>query len=508
MSLKLRAELFTAQSGTAALYAVLLLPFALLLAAAAVDVSGWNALRDKLQQQADRIAFEALSALPSFHEVSEHVRKAVNVPGLENVESSVFFPTRRAAVGVTLRAAFRTRLDFLVRSFTKNAFRVERSSVAQIIPGDFVIIMSDGASLRPQPQPVSGSPGTFELPAWGTAAQWPASQYFSCVSAPVVASANSLGWRWWNDWKKETFQRWATQSCFNPSFTPLKLAAIETSEMVLQSGTNRLAFLLTPGDSSGRGFRAIRHIHDEHDEPALYPGQRGGFPEDGKIRAQWNGYTDLERLLGDEACMMIAQPEAGLLSRYELPGEAGGSASCSGPLKLPPCGGRHSPAGHLSECYAAEELSLREAIYWDAAKLRVPGAQTDPDILSSLRQAWNELTDDRTLQSEAKVRGNFAASALRKVYVFSDFLPPVTDEMSELLALYQSRGIGIVVFPFFHEGLTATEIGALQRSIADWKTLSRSNQTVRISELASTEELSSQAYAVVIGDAFQFALRK
>ena len=493
--------------GTASLYAVFILPLAVLLAAVTTDISGWNALRDKLQQEADRVAFEALSGLPNLQAVEAYVQSSTSALNIQNVQSRVFYPARgNSSVGVTLSSKYRSHFDFLVRGWLKNAFKVERSSVAQLVPGDFVIIVSDGASLRPQPVPLPGAAGSFELPSWGSPLDWPASSYFSCVAPPILTSPNELGWSWWNDWKKNSFRRWATQSCFNPSFTPLKLAAIELGENILRSGTNRLSVLLTPGDFSGRGFRALRHIHDEADQPSLYATQRGGFPTGGQTHAEWNDYTELERFLGNEVCMMISQPETDLMAQFELPKESE-SASCSRPMEFPPCGGFHFASGHLTECYADGGLSLREAIYWDAAKLRVPGFESEPNVMAALRQSWNELTDERTIALEQSVRGNFANSALRKVYLFSDFLPRVSGDITTLLNAYRARGIDVIIFPFFHEGLSSGEAARLESSASEWNELSRINSSVQVVPLHSAEDLQSVALPRAVSDATQFALR-
>lgn len=501
-----------AERGHAVLYAVLIVPFAFLLTTIAVDISAWNATRDKLQQEADRLAFQGLGGLPNMAEVQSRVQQAAQSLISAGVDVEVFVPSApvRSSVEVTLTSKYQPRFGLFSTAALGNAFKIQRRGTAQLVPGDFVLIVADGATLRPplvaQP-PTSARPYSF--PAWGAELDWPAAAYFNTVSAASVSIPNELSWDWWKDWENPDFNRWATQSCFNPVLSPLKFAAIGISEALLSYGVNRIGFMFTPGERSAQGFHVIRHVHGEDDDPALYQGQVGGFPESGRVAAGWSDYLELEQFLGDKACILFSDPFANISDRYAFTDDADSCNARAEPVLERNNSHIHRLTQTFSRCYDHSGVTLREAIYWNAAKLPLPTFSARPNIIASLRQAWSELTDDRTLSVEKRKRGNLAHNSLRQILVLSDSLPNANDaELQQLLDNFQSRHIQVTVAAFMHEGLNAAAAQDLRNNFSGWQNLSLTYPKVLRTVLAEDPNaLQTQIVPQFLSSALHFALR-
>jgi hypothetical protein len=490
------------ENGHAALYVLLLLPIVVSFTVVAVDVSAWNALRDKLQQQADTLALQAANALPDTSRATAFIASApAGIPG-KNAQVEVFFPdSRNAAVGVRIHASYEPAFAFfLSRNALHKAFTIERSAVAQVVPGDYALILADGASLRP-PLLHSADGSSREFALWGSELDWPAADYFSCVQPERHPEPNVLQWPWWNDWNRPDFKRWATQSCFNPAFTPLKLGAIALSDALLRLGTNRLALIFTPGGTGPDGYRIARHIQSPDQ---LLPGEQGGFPEPQAQRAQssWGGYEELDQFLGDEVCMLISSPSSAFGDPYRLPYDTARNPSCSEPLRFPSCSERHHVSGHFSDCYLSRSLTIPEAIYWDAAKLSVPGFSAEPDIPAALHAAWNELlTAEGARAEEQRVRGNLALHAVRHVTVLSDHLPDLASgspSLEQILDLYRSAHIDLALVLYHHQGLSPAAATLLEtrkqqlEALLSQQRAAGAEQHVRIFEASDPQQLQQE----------------
>ena len=505
-------------SGAATLYALMLLPIVWSLGAIAVDVSGWNSLRSTLQHEADRIAFQAAYALPDTTRAEAYADAAGRRLGPE-VRVAVTFPKDApSSVAITLRSKFRATLSVFLGTTSDTAFRVERKAVAQLVPADVVLIVADGATLRPALPKLQGA-GHTGFESWGNLLEWPASPYFSCVRPPLLSEANQLSWKWWLDWQRADFRRWATQACFNPVLSPIKRAAIEIVNAVAAGRTNRLALLFTPGEKSSRGYRAARHIHGELELPNSNPDAVGGFfPDPGSVhevaQASWGGYRELDRFLGDEICMLLSHPNAGLSNTYERP-YAATSNGCDEPLVRPPCGATHRSEGHLTECYRKESLSLSDTIYWNAAKLALPDFPARPDIAAALRQAWSELVEHGSPEEqiqERTVRGNIALAARRQVIILTDSIPTVdgASAFSEILEAFDSQHIELTVFALRHGGLSADEDAQLKLhadALAAWRPTSRRTPLIDVITVEDLHTLESTAVSRAVLRGRRIALR-
>lgn len=504
------------EGGHAALYTLLLLPVALSLSAIAVDVSGWNSFRDALQQEADRIAFQAANALPDRLAAESYVEAAAAGITLDGANAAeILGSATSSSVTVRVRARYEPKLDVLGIA-RPEAYAVERESVAQLVPEDVVLIMADGGTLRPRLLSAGTGAGVFRFESWGSQVEWPSSQYFRCVSPPILTEENALSWDWWNDWNREDFRRWATQACFNPIFTPMKLAGIEIAEAILASRTNRLALVFTPGSSNG-GARTARHIRGESAGPSAPAGEIGGFASESQPRSAWGGYLELERFLGDEVCFLLSDPVSAFSLRYHVDGIGEQSAECGPPLARPACGGLHRAEGHLSECYRSNSLAIREAIYWDAAKLPLPTFSAEPDVVASLKVAWTELLglpDEATRAEELSVRGNLALSSKRRVILLVDRLPELEagePTLADILDAFQAQHIELMIVAFEHEGLSTSERAELRAraaAIDSWEPRSGGASRVRVEIADGPEDLRSRIAPHLAFERREIALRR
>src|SRR5690606_27673995 len=115
-------------------------------------------------------------------------------------------------------------------------FETRQSVEVNLVPGDFVIIVSDSASLKPSP-----------FNTWGSSVSWPASEYFNFSLAPLADIETGEQKYTSTQWQELNFRRWATQQCFNPIFSPIKIGAALLAERLQKIKSNKVGLLFSPG---------------------------------------------------------------------------------------------------------------------------------------------------------------------------------------------------------------------------------------------------------------------
>ena len=482
----MKTTALSTEQGHIALYAALVAPVIVSLGVLAVDLSGWNALRQTLQKEADRIALQVVQVLPDRVAAQSLVGKlasSLNIPG---VRGRAYFGGDKnpggLALSVQLEANYRSAFDFFIKPLTgEQFFSVAREGVVQIAPTDTVLILADGHTLRPSLRTDTVDPGKFipDTP-WGDAADWPASGYFGCALEPRISSDNaeiSGGFRWWEGWKS-SYPRWATQACFNPVLSPYKSAAITIADSLVAFSGNRLGLIFTPGLPSGAGFAVSRFLQGEvkSQGEAHFAGRIGGYFDGDSAVASWLNYYEPETGLGDEACILFSDPATSLNYRYTIPEAAvtlpasGASASCSEALPETTCGVRHTSTSHvLNSCYRDSALRLREAIYWHAARSAQPGFDAEPNLLAAIKGALGDIaavSGNTLLNNDIGRRGNLAYLPTRQIIALTDSLSTsLESELDELGEILRATNTDLVVIGFSHLGLdsarTVTLKGAL-----------------------------------------------
>jgi len=406
-----------------AFFVLVLTPVLLSLSILAVDVSGWHALREQAQREADTISLQAAQLLPNVESATLYINRVLQANPVFQNGFSFSTPQGNSIVSVTLRAqypsVFGRFLSAAGNSAAAELLRVERTATAQIAPLDTIIILSDGATLRPA---LGSAP--WELPEWSDQRYEP-SRFWECsrIAAPV---------RIWRGEQQIPVssdpEGWATQACFNPVWSTLKLAAVKAVDFFGAHRSNRLGLIFTPGSISHVKYAVARRLVGT-------PGDHipGGFVDTHVVGAEasWQPYRGGESGVGDEACVLQSNFDL----RYELPQSSSGfgiehtaqNQSCGSPLRSALCSAASSFESALSTCYFSDNLKLREAIYWRAAKLATAeGFDGIPNIPRALLAGIEEfqLTGQ---SSEHSARGNLAYRTHRTILVLTDYLPEPFD---------------------------------------------------------------------------------
>lgn len=462
----------------------------------AVDVSRYQSLRERAQKEADRIALQAVRALPDRELAREIVQKSLSaLPDLELAQS----PSGDSSLliddsSITLTVSGSSEAVFDAFLPKEHFFNVQEIATAARVPQDVVLILADGHTLRP-PARVN----------WGDATEWPASGYFRFVSNPnprglpeVGAAEEGVYWpQWWREWETELFQRWATQSCFNPNFTSLKLAAISYLDRLSAVKTNRVALFFAPGDDARLGYAVARSL-------SLFQ------PE--QAEARWFSMMELPTYFGDETCLLFAHSETSADSRYHLPVQAKSllpmtatTPGCNEVFRTTGWGSLWFPNGHLEECFTTERLRLRESVYYRASRSTELPADAS-HIFSALEEAISELAREATLEQN-RVRGNLFLTPLRQIFVLSDSLPRADGERFQgILSQLQSLRAQVVLVSFRHTGLSAFRQERLQDAEASFETLN--SEVFRLIKVQQPSQLLSGELMAQLQRSEEYVLRR
>lgn len=472
------------EGGSILLYALVLLPVIICLTVLVVDVSRYQLLREESQGAADRIALRAAQALPDVDAAAALAQSELGRLSLFDAPSDPA-PGEPAAgtvrvephrVEVVVQGGVDAAFDFFLEEASRGGeqFAVREQSVAELVPIDAAIVLADAASLRPPPRS-----------AWGSSAEWPASRYFHFVRAPALINVQvppeqaPYYWEgWWEEFDSDLYRRWATQSCFNPAFSGLKLAAISLADVLRAARTNRLALLFTPGEDVRRGLSVVRELgFFESDVPAA--------------EAAWSGYFEPPTQVSDESCVLFAEPWSSDDPRFVLaapPSWARRTAPCGERLQATGWGDIFYPLGLVSDCLIEQGLEVRESIYFHAA--RAVGHEPDGgNILRAVDEALLQLTSasQEQLDDAVERRGNLAAKAVRAIYVFSDLVPdPDTERAAAVRARIASSGTSLVLVTLLHDELPEAVRQEQEARLERWREL---EPDVRLRTAGSGSEL-------------------
>jgi len=490
------------EQGHIAFYTFVIIPFVVTLCIVALDVSGWSQLRDYVQREADRIVYDAALLLPNTDRARALIESQVAANDrLEFAEAVSLEPHR---INLVLGSSYASVFDIFVANNTgsdgNRALTVQREAAVQVVPSDYVLILPDGETLRPA---IGEDP-------WGNPLYWPASDFYSCAGNPAVETLED------GTTVSSDPARWATQACFNPVWTAVKYTAIRLLESFGSSPANRISVIFTPGEQSGTEYQLLRHLREEN--ATLYPGPiKAGFFTTGAPQAQayWRPYVETPTRLGDEVCAVLAHPHVDLTLNYQLV-ESGTFfntgqtllGECSNWLEHGGCGDSGTGYDRMDECFIRNNLSLKQAIYWRAARTALGGGSPRPNIIAALQRASVELLSYQgdSIEGEASVRGNSAYMALRKIVVLTDVLPDTTNgavqaTLRDLFQTFDSQNVEVVLVTFSHQGLADNGASlATRRAYFDSLSqnyLSQGNSTLRLFHVDDIEALGSSVVPLV-----------
>ncbi len=423
---KSKTNIIRSQSGNAMLYAMAILPMAMMLTMIGVDLSKWQNLRQVAQSEADRIALQAAQILPHAAQAEQFVKDSVATFNMTHGNGTYNFhiPEEMLANGFTSSSVITVTIAGAVDTgYTTGdkekkglnfELKINESSTAGVVPTDYALVVSDSVRYRPPAKTTWGFPGS-----------WPASSYFNQIGKPNLSFDNPLEeplhWpNWWkDDFDTTEYKRWATQLCYNPAFSPLKLAAISVAEYALSAEQDKLSVMFTPGDNpAGEGFTELRDMF---------------YPNDPNAIINWNNsFYEREIAHSDEACLYYASPQTAVAQHYTIPDTAtsGTSVPCEERVTIDPFiderGHRPDPTEQrLAECFREDGgATLREAIYYHAARPftnTTNGNNIARAIYISIIRLYG-LNNNAAINDQV-VRRNLSAFTRRKLIIITDEIP-------------------------------------------------------------------------------------
>ncbi|MBP9838117.1 MAG: hypothetical protein KBC84_05330 [Proteobacteria bacterium] len=482
--------------GNIALYALFILPFSLTLLSLVFDYNAWNAERNSTQLRADQLAFQLGKLLPNKTAIGLNIEKIRINDTYKDSLLEVSYPEESLS-NIKVRVSTKYQPSFtslFANLLASSAFTISRESVVQVVPTDYIIIATDGNSLRPRKTlSVDGSKYQIDEP-WSDPSEWPESGYFNCVAAPVINSSDSK-WQWWKLWDNKDYQRWATQSCFNPIYSSYKSSLIELTQHITLKNADRLGFIFTPGKREDNGFTKIRSLKSNLN---INPLETAGFFSPKGPQAIWSNYQETEDFLGDESCVLMSEPISALNTFYELNNKSDFTEKI---IAYAPCGTRHFPQGNLNNNYLVENLQLKEAIYYHAARQDTEIFKATPDVKKSLVAAFEEFllnNNENNVLEEKTRRGNLSSKAKKKIILISDFLTPLDEDLVSLFSQIVENHIEVNFIIFQHKGLTSEEVANLRYISTAYKSLFTTKQNLSLFEVNNFENLNQMLQLALI----------
>ena len=397
--------LFSSERGFFAFYLGVILPFVLTLSILLVDVSSWQLLRERAQREADRIALQAAKLLPNIAAAENFVLNAADaMQGFRLARLPDGAPSvslSNSELRLSLEANYVSNFDWILRSvgLPKLTFSLVESSRVGLVPLDVVLLVSDSSTLAPRP---------FE--AWGESKLWPASIAFEqgrgCEFV-FLELCSPLGESCLRN-SREAVARWATQRCYNPVLSAVKLAAIELVSHFSLSPDNSLSLVFTSDSSS------LRAHH----------------------------YS---------TCFSLAQIE----SRYRMNSHQLQALSNSTTTAA-----YEKTCSSLSLPASQTDLSLEERVYYRAIDSEPLSEEV---LVTSLSRALDRLEKVEP-DSYRILRGGLSTRALRKVIVLAEVLPRVEQvQFAEVVQRAAELQVELLFVSFAHTGMSSAASGKLHK---------------------------------------------
>jgi hypothetical protein len=453
---------YNKQSGQSAVYALLLLPFLIGITWTLLDVSEWNFLRDALLQEATTIAKLAANDLPDTQTANTKISQYTPViqnkfPKLENLSVAPILEDDNNLgsfiIGVNIQADYISSLGSLVNSLIPKLdlkMHINKSATIQYRPGDYVVILANGHTLRPKSKDQLFT-------------NTPPANLFKC-SKPN----NAASFTWSKNWTNQTDTKFWSQACYNPAFTTLKLAAMSLTSAITEIKNNKISVILTPGNNlqeSSNNITTLRSINSE-------------FIFDNLNEANFtNAYQD-EYALNNIACVLFSKNYLSSDNPYAIPSAFSSNEdltdsfnSCPKQLDL--------SLNILNKYFLRDSIQLKEAIFWQIAQTQTAANPANVELEQAIMSALNDLLvkSDEIQNDELAVRGNLSAKPFRHIFVLTDTLNnfKLTPQIIETLNQHRIKLTFIV---YLHEFL---ETSILAQTNNDFAKLEEQLTDARIS---------------------------
>lgn len=437
------------QGGNAAFFMVIAIPVVLSLTVIGIDFTAYQTFRAVSQQEIDRIALQAAQVLPQIDLAQGIVRRELaRLPDLSLARSErgdEILTTTGGRLKFAVQGEHTPSFASFIPTEDPIAFRFVQSTGAAAVPLDLVIVLPDGNSLRPAAREFWGQPNT-----------WKASKYFNLVTNPRVDDNSHLAepiyWPQW-DQRWSDYSRWATQHCFNPVLSNIKLTAVAISDILGAPLQNRVSLIYTPGDNTPEGFQVAR--------PLLFP----KVERTQEIRRL--DYFEGESFTGDELCSYIASSNISNEQIYTLPEAPPGFgipsmlSTCDELSQVGIWGNIHFPKNRVPPSCFGASLSVRNAIYYRSARRDAP---SEGAVLRALGAAHNQFISASTELATAR-RGNLKVAPRRQILLVTDRLPGVSPTFIDQIEGYKIR---LTIVAMQHPWLPETAAASLENRLQEW----------------------------------------
>ena len=471
------------QSGLSFLIVMIVLPFLLACSLAGLELVRAQLIRTALQADTDRIALLAVARLPQEELAKAIVELEINkLNSSANSSRQVDSPqnplsisklqiTNRRVLDLSLQTSFGSDIA-RVLGIPFN-FTISASAIAQIAPLDLALIVADDRSLRPGL--VASLPQLKPAEPWGETI---ALDYFAIHSPPSyptlpASPGQPQDWMWWKDWRDGgggTYPPWATQACYNESFSAVKLAAISLVDLILSSDDNRLGFIYSPGDGAISRLSVLRsvgstnlagipggYLSEKNIDQSALSGNSSCFTQAATYTFSENADYPGNYGVSHDSCLAFTQDD-----RFRLPNAPTFLQVSSRPpqsLCSTPSDIFASAGNKLNSCC----LTLRDAIYWHSAHL-----QSDIALEAAIPEAQRQLTvASKSSVEDLLRRDNLAAVTTKRIGIITSYLPPFED-LRTTLDQAQSADISIVIAVFAHRYLTSQSLTLLEERFRDY----------------------------------------
>lgn len=450
-------DIHTNSKGNIAFYVLFILPLTLGFSAIAIDVSGWNNLREESQRYADRLSLQAAQALPN-QDIAKNIIDS-GIATLNSQSNDITFSAKTTTTDRSVSVEIQTKFPavfgrILPQSNAKSIFGVKQQALAERVPLDTVVIISNAHTLAPEN--ISQVSNTS---LWGDEIEYATSGYTNMVSIPCLSNHCTQS-------QIEDYKRFLTLSCFNQIFTPFKVEAISLIKNLEQITTNRISLLYSPGSLKGQPFDEVAPLE---------------FTDKQTLSFSQNVFSP--NLTSDELCVYLSSEEISPTNNYPLPFSSP-LLSCE-LVDSSPHGQLHDPKNRLSAC-AKEHMKLKESIYFRAAR-----TDNKSPLSESIEKAIARaiaLFSQANAEDSVKRRGALGNRAKKSIVVLSDHAPdPTSDAFQKLISDASVLGIELLIALYAHPALSEAQILALE----DFKSAISDSALIKVSIANDPETLQT-----------------
>lgn len=257
------------------------------------------------------------------------------------------------------------------------------------------------------------SPDILNQETWGNRAEWPESRFFR-DEHPVVAKFfdPNIG----TEREISVNPRTATQQCFNPAFSALKLAGVQVFDALNSFHLNYTSILFYPGGYSG--VTILRDIHQQTSKPEatfteIFQAQGTNGTQTLNDEYYDRDGTQVPRsVVLNNLCAACAESSS-TPSNYWFPGrsDTGLDPLAGKPRMINTSGWTYDPA--------YDQFLLASEVIWSRSAIRSVGIQKEPSIKEVLDASFASVFSLDPLDSRSGLKGR----SIKNILIFAGDVP-------------------------------------------------------------------------------------